>query len=51
VKSASPEIDAWRKIKRWAESNGLLSDVDGHPVFGYTSQPPEKNKNEYGYEF
>jgi DNA gyrase inhibitor GyrI len=51
VMSANPEIDAWRKLKAWAESKDLLSDFDSRPVFGYTSQPPKKDEKEYGYEF
>jgi DNA gyrase inhibitor GyrI len=51
VKSASPEIDAWKKMKKWAGAKGLLDDLARHPVFGYTNQPPVKNKSEYGYEF
>jgi DNA gyrase inhibitor GyrI len=51
VISANPEIDAWRTLKTWAESNHLLSDPDRYPVFGYTFQPPKKNETEYGYEF
>ena len=51
VTSATPEIDAWRTLKTWAESKGLLRDLDSHPVFGYTSQRPKQNDKEYGYEF
>ncbi len=51
VISANPETDAWTQLKTWAESRGLLSDPESHPVFGYTCQPPRKNENEYGYEF
>jgi DNA gyrase inhibitor GyrI len=51
VTSANPELDAWRKLKEWAESKGLLSDPYSHPVFGYTCQPPHKDDAEYGYEF
>jgi DNA gyrase inhibitor GyrI len=51
VISANPELDAWRKLKEWAESKGLLRDPKSHPVFGNTCQPPHKNETEYGYEF
>lgn len=51
VISANPETDAWRKIKTWAQSKGLLRDNESHAVFGYTFQPPRKGQDEYGYEF
>jgi len=49
--SATPEVDAWRKIKTWADSKGLLNQLDSHPVFGYTCLPPRKGGDRYGYEF
>lgn len=51
VTSANPEIDAWRKLRTWAESRDLLRDLDRHPVFGYTRRPPRRGKREYTYEF
>ena len=49
--SATPEADAWKKIKMWAASKGLLSQLDSQPVFGYTCLPPRKGEDRYGYEF
>lgn len=51
VKSASPEIDSWRKLRAWAESKDWPGGLESRPVFGYTSQPPQKDEREYGYEF
>jgi DNA gyrase inhibitor GyrI len=51
VTSATPEADAWRTLKAWAAPRGLLDDPDRHPVWGYTSQPPAKDGDAYGYEF
>jgi DNA gyrase inhibitor GyrI len=50
VKSARPEMEAWTRLKEWAEPKGFLSDLDSHPVFGYTCQLPAKDEKEYGYE-
>ena len=51
VKSASPENDAWRKMRGWADSKDLLKDSESHLIFGYTSLRPTKDEREYGYEF
>jgi DNA gyrase inhibitor GyrI/DNA-binding HxlR family transcriptional regulator len=49
--SQTPEHDAWEKMRAWAESTGLLEDLDKHPVFGFNNPPPSPDRNEYGYEF
>lgn len=49
--SATPEIDAWEKIRVWAEPQGLLADLDNHPVFGFNNPNPSPGQKEYGYEF
>ncbi len=49
--SATPENDAWQKMRSWAEPRGLLEDLDKHPVFGFNSPDPAPGKKEYGYEF
>lgn len=51
VISATPELHAWAKMRTWAESKGLLGDLEKHPVFGFNNPPPEPGKREYGYEF
>jgi len=49
--STTPESDAWKKMRAWAEPRGLLEDIDKHPVFGFNSPDPSPGKKEYGYEF
>jgi DNA-binding transcriptional ArsR family regulator len=49
--SATPEIDAWEKMRVWAEPQGLLADLDNHPVFGFNNPNPSPGQKEYGYEF
>jgi DNA-binding transcriptional ArsR family regulator len=49
--SATPEIDAWEKMRAWAEPQGLLEDLDNHPVFGFNNPNPSPGQKEYGYEF
>jgi DNA-binding transcriptional ArsR family regulator len=51
VFSATPEIDAWEKMRAWAEPQGLLEDLDNHPVFGFNNPNPSPGQKEYGYEF
>lgn len=49
--SATPERDAWEKLRAWAEPRGLLADLDNHPVFGFNNPDPSPGQKEYGYEF
>ena len=49
--STTPERDAWEKMRSWAEPQGLLEDIDKHPVFGFNSPDPSPGQKEYGYEF
>lgn len=49
--SQTPEHDAWEKMRAWAEPEGLLEDLDKHPVFGFNNPNPSPDRNEYGYEF
>ncbi|MFW9844244.1 MAG: effector binding domain-containing protein [Candidatus Thorarchaeota archaeon] len=49
--SKSPENDAWAKISEWAQSAGLLDDLENHPVFGFNNPNPSPGSKEYGYEF
>lgn len=49
--SESPEEDAWRKLKDWAEPRGLLKDAKKHRVFGRNNPPPSPGEKAYGYEF
>ncbi|MFX1318200.1 MAG: effector binding domain-containing protein [Promethearchaeota archaeon] len=49
--SASPEVDAWEKMRTWAHPQGLLDDYNKHPVFGFNNPNPLPGQKEYGYEF
>lgn len=49
--STTPERDAWEKLRAWAEPQGLLADLDNHPVFGFNNPNPSPGQKEYGYEF
>lgn len=51
VISRTPEIDAWQKMRSWAEPLGLLNNPKKHPVYGFNNPNPEPGKSEYGYEF
>ena len=49
--STQPEADAWKKMRAWAEPQGLLEDYTKHPVFGFNNPDPSPGQKEYGYEF
>jgi DNA-binding transcriptional ArsR family regulator len=49
--SASPEVDAWKKMRAWAYPQGLLDDYNKHPVFGFNDPNPAPGQSEYGYRF
>jgi DNA gyrase inhibitor GyrI len=49
--SESPEVDAWNKLRSWAEPKGLLRDDENHPIFGFNNPSPTPDSKEYGYEF
>ncbi len=51
VISVTPELEAWAKLRAWAEAKGLLGNLQKHPVFGFNDPPPEPGRREYGYEF
>ncbi|MFW9935925.1 MAG: effector binding domain-containing protein [Candidatus Thorarchaeota archaeon] len=51
VISETPELEAWAKLRAWAEMKGLLGDLEQHPVFGFNEPPPQPGKREYGYMF
>ncbi len=50
VISESPEVDAWGKLRSWAEPKGLLRDDAQHPIFGFNNPNPTAEIKEYGYE-
>lgn len=49
--SATPEKDAWQKLRAWAEPRGLLRQPRLHPVFGFNNPAPAADDTAYGYEF
>ncbi len=51
VVSKNPEQQAWQKLSTWAEAEGLLDDLEKHPVFGFNNPSPSPGHKEYGYEF
>ena len=48
--SETPEQDAWAKLSEWADSRGLLVDLDRHPIFGFNNPNPSPRGGKYGYE-
>lgn len=50
VVSESPEVDAWNKLRSWAQPKGFLEDDENHPIFGFNNPNPQPDSNEYGYE-
>jgi len=48
--SESPEVDAWGKLRAWAEPKGFLQDDENHPIFGFNNPNPQPGSKEYGYE-
>ncbi len=51
VISETPEMDAWARMRAWADEKGLLGNLDKHPIFGFNEPPPQPGKREYGYMF
>lgn len=49
--SETPEHDAWKKMRTWAEPKSLLEDIEKHPIFGFNNPDPSPDRKEYGYEF
>jgi DNA gyrase inhibitor GyrI len=45
----TPEEDAWKKIRSWAEPKGLLTREKGTRVFGRNTYPTD-NPEPHGYE-
>jgi DNA gyrase inhibitor GyrI len=50
VVSETPEVDAWGKLRNWAEPLGILQDDENHPIFGFNNPNPQPDSKEYGYE-
>jgi DNA gyrase inhibitor GyrI len=46
----APEAEAWRRLRQWAGTKGLLEDADRHPIFGFNNPSPSAGQTEYGYE-
>jgi DNA gyrase inhibitor GyrI len=50
-KGTSPELEAWRVLREWAEPRGLLDAGTGARVFGFNNPSPVAGSAEYGYDF
>jgi effector-binding domain-containing protein len=46
----SPEPIAWNKLLTWAESKGLLENLDDVRFFGFNNPNPSPDSPSYGYE-
>ena len=49
--SATPEEEAWARLKSWAEPKGLLDNPALHQVFGRNNPMPIGEPRLRGYEF
>jgi DNA gyrase inhibitor GyrI len=49
--SASPENEAWEKLKAFAEPLGLLQSEKKPIIFGFNNPCPSIGSPNYGYEF
>jgi len=49
--SETPENDAWKKLREWAEPKEYFDDLDKNPIYGFNNPDPSPGKKEYGYEF
>jgi len=49
--SETPEDDAWKKLREWAEPLGYFEDLEKNPIYGFNNPNPTPGKKEYGYEF
>jgi len=46
----SPELEAWEKLRAWAEPRDLLDDLEANRVFGFNNPDPSAGSPNYGYE-
>jgi DNA gyrase inhibitor GyrI len=46
----SPEEEAFRRMRAWAEPRGLLEHGDAHPLYGFNNPYPRPDRRGYGYE-
>jgi len=49
--SASPELQAAKKLVDWAQPKGLLDARGTHRIFGFNNPDPSPGSPNYGYEF
>ena len=49
--SASPEVEAWKKLVDWAKPKGLLDPAGAPRIFGFNNPDPSPGSPNYGYEF
>ena len=50
ISENSPEPIAWKKLLTWAETKGLLDDIDSVRFFGFNNPNPSQGSPNYGYE-
>ena len=47
---ASPEAQAWERIRDWIKRNGLDGELGDHRFFGFNNPDPTPGSPNYGYE-
>lgn len=47
----SPELQAWGKLYRWAQSRGLFAGPGRPRILGFNNPDPSPASPNYGYEF
>lgn len=47
---ASPELDAWDELRKYAGPKNWLNDPQKHRIFGFNNPSPSPGSPNYGYE-
>lgn len=47
---ASPEAEAWQKLRAFMQATGLLAEAPAHRYFGFNNPSPTPASPNYGYE-
>ena len=48
--SETPEDDAWKALRAWAQPKGLLDDPKAYRIFGYNNPDPSPGSPNYGFD-